>query len=173
MWMMGLLVLALALPQTAAAAVDVLKDPEGKTIALVLDCNSCKGNPKGDGCSAGMEEGFHDGVPCGQCLMKSNHPTRIPYAHDLMILGTLKDEHGQPLGGQFVKLFLPNTWTVRTRTANDGLFRLVLGATVERKGKPIVLELGTRTMRKDSKADHYALFMVPENYKPCETAEKK
>lgn len=173
MWMMALVALALAMPQAAAAAVDALKDREGKTIALILDCNSCKGNPKVDGCAAGVEEGFHDGAPCGQCLIKSNYPTRIPYAYDLTILGTLKDEHGQPLNGRFVKLFLPNTWTVRTRTGNDGLFRLVLGATVERKGKPLVLELGTRTMRRDSKADHYALFMVPENYKPCEPEAKK
>ena len=50
-------------------------------------------------------------------------------------MGHLKDENGQPLKGNFVRLYLPNTWTVRTRTDDDGLFRLLLGATAERKGK--------------------------------------
>ena len=68
---------------------------------------------------------------------------------------------------KFVRLYLPNTWTVRTRTADDGLFRLLLGATAERKGKAQVVKLGDRVMPKDSKAGEYALFMMPENYKPC------
>ena len=82
-------------------------------------------------------------------------------------MGYLKDENGQPLKGKFVRLYLPNTWTVRTRTLDDGLFRLLLGATAERKGKGLVIKLGDRTMRKDSKAAEYALFMLPPNYKQC------
>ena len=76
-------------------------------------------------------------------------------------MGYLKDENGQPLKGKFVRLYLPNTWTVRTRTGDDGLFRLLLGATVERKGKGLVIKLGDRVMPKDSKAAEYALFMLP------------
>jgi hypothetical protein len=56
---------------------------------------------------------------------------------------------------------------VRTRTLDDGLFRLLLGATAERKGKGLVIKLGDRAMRKDSKAPEYALFMLPPDYKKC------
>ena len=174
MWMMAiLLALTLVLPGRARASVDVMKDPAGKTIALVLDCSSCKGGKKGKECTTGVEDGFQDDAPCGQCLMRANFGNRIAYPYDLVIMGTLKDENGQPLKGKFVKLFLPNSWTVRTRTTDDGLFRLLLGATVERKGKPVTVQLGTHTMRKDSKAEYYALFLVPEGYAPCEAKTGK
>jgi len=160
-----LLVLAYALP--AHATSDVVKDPDGNTVAVVIDCNSCQDAAKGKSCQTGVDTGFSDGKPCGKCLLDANFPTRIPYAYDLQFLGYLKDETGQPLKGKFVRLYLPNTWTVRTRTLDDGMFRLLLGATAERKGKGIVIKLGDRTMRKDSKATEYALFMLPPDYKPC------
>lgn len=160
-----LLLLGLGLP--AHATLDLVKDPDGKTLAVVIDCNSCQDPAKGTDCATGAENGFFEGKPCGKCLLDANFPTRIPYPYDLQFLGNLKDETGQPLKGRFVRLYLPNTWTVRTRTTDDGLFRLLLGATAERKGKGLVIKLGDRTMPKDSKAAEYALFMLPPDYKPC------
>jgi hypothetical protein len=154
-----------ALPAHAAATL--VKDPDGNTLAVVVDCNTCADPAKGKTCESGAETGFLDGKPCGKCLLDANFPVRIPYAYDLQFLGYLKDENGQPLKGRFVRLYLPNTWTVRTRTLDDGMFRLLLGATTERKGKGLVIQLGNRTMRKDSKAPEYALFMLPPDYKPC------
>ena len=173
MRLMGVLVLMLvSLVAPAGATTDLVKDPDGNTLAVVVDCNSCQ-NPaaKGAKCETGAEDGFLDGKPCGKCLLDANYPTRIPYAYDLQFMGYLKDENGQPLKGKFVRLYLPNTWTVRTRTTDDGLFRLLLGATVERKGKAQIIKLGDRIMPKDSKAPEYALFMLPENYKPCGAAK--
>jgi hypothetical protein len=164
--MAGISLLMLAFAMPAPAATDPVKDPDGGTIAVVFDCNSCK-DGKGKTCETGAEAGFSDGKACGKCLLDANFPTRIPYAYDLQFVGYLKDENGQPLKGKFVRLYLPNTWTVRTRTGDDGMFRLLLGATVERKGKGIVINLGDRMMHKDSKAAEYALFMVPAQYKPC------
>jgi len=169
MRLMGVLVLMLAfLVAPAGATTDLVKDPEGKTLAVVVDCSSCKSpDAKSGKCDTGAENGFNDGKPCGKCLLDANYPTRIPYAYDLQFMGYLKDENGQPLKGKFVRLYLPNTWTVRTRTADDGMFRLLLGATVERKGKAQLIKLGDRVMPKDSTAPEYSLFMLPENYKPC------
>ncbi len=162
----GLVCLMLACALPALATSDPVKDPDGKPLAVVLDCNSCPGG-KGKNCSTGAENGFIDTKPCGKCLLDSNFPTRIQYGYDIQFIGYLKDENGQPLKGKFVRLYLPNTWTVRTRTLDDGLFRLLLGATAERKGKGLVVKLGDRVMPKDSKAAEYALFMLPPDYKPC------
>ena len=163
--LVAFLVLAFALP--AHALSDAVKDPDGHTLAVVIDCNSCQDAGKGKNCQTGAESGFNDGKACGKCLLDANFPTRIPYGYDLQFLGYLKDENGQPLKGKFVRLYLPNTWTVRTRTLDDGLYRLLLGATTDRKGKGLVIKLGDRTMRKDSKATEYALFMLPPDYKQC------
>jgi hypothetical protein len=159
------LLLAFAVP--ASAASDPVPDPEGNTLAVVVDCNSCQDPAKGKSCETGVENGFNDGKGCGKCLLDANFPTRIPYPYDLQFIGYLKDENGQPLKGKFVRLYLPNTWTVRTRTLDDGMFRLLLGATADRKGKGLVIKLGDRTTRSDSKAAEYALFMLPPQYKPC------
>lgn len=170
---MGVFVLVLVfLVAPAGATTDLVKDPDGKTLAVIVDCNTCQNPAKGAKCETGAENGYVDGKPCGKCLLDANYPTRIPYAYDLQFMGYLKDEHGQPLKGKFVRLYLPNTWTVRTRTGDDGLFRLLLGATIERKGKAQVIKLGDRVMAKDSKAPEYALFMLPENFKPCAATPK-
>jgi len=159
------LVIALAVP--AAATSTKVPDPEGKPLAVVIDCNSCQDPAKGKNCETGVTDGFHDGKQCGKCLLDANFPTRIPYPYDLQFIGYLKDEKGEPLKGKFVRLYLPNTWTVRTRTLDDGMFRLLLGATTERKGKGLVIKLGDHTMRSDSKAGEYSLYMLPPQYKPC------
>lgn len=169
----GALVLAVvAFAAPLRAAQDAVKDPEGKTFAVVIDCNSCQDPAKGKNCETGADSGFNDGKACGKCLLDANFPTRIGYSYDLQFVGHLKDEKGQPLKGKFVRLLLPNTWTVRTRTVDEGMFRLLLGATAERKGKGLVIDLGNRTMRSDSKATEYQLFMLPENYKPCAAPAK-
>jgi hypothetical protein len=173
MWMVLVIVMLMsAWSSVAMATQDSLKDPEGKTLAVILDCNKCQQPKAGKQCETGVLDGFHDGKPCGECLLTSNHGFRIPYAQDLIITGTLHDEDGKPLKGRYVKVFLPNTWSVRTKTVDNGIFRLVLGATLDRKGKPIVHQLGVRTMRKDSKAENYALYMLPEGYKACEAKKK-
>jgi hypothetical protein len=154
----------------AAASQDAVKDPEGNTLAVVIDCNSCEDSKTAKGCETGVDKGFNDAKPCGKCLLDANFPTRIPYPYDLQFSGHLKDENGQALKGKFVRLYLPNTWTVRTRTLDDGTFRLLLGATAERKGKGLHINLGDRVMRSDTKTSEYALFMLPENYKPCTPA---
>lgn len=164
--MAGVVFLTLALALPAYAGSDPVKDPQGNLLAVVIDCNSCK-DGKGKSCETGVENGFSDGKACGKCLLDANFPIRIPYPYDLQFTGFIKDESGQPLKGKFVRLYLPNTWTVRTRTGDDGSFRLLLGATEERKGKGVVINLGDRTMRKDSKLAEYSMFMLPPNYKPC------
>lgn len=171
MWMKVItLVVSMVIPALVLAKSEVLKDPEGKTIAVVMDCNSCKGG-KGSGCTTGVDDGFNGDAACGQCALKANHGIRIPYAYDVLVMGYLKDEKGEPVKNRFVKLFLPNTWTVRTRTGEDGLFRLLLGATLERKGKPVTVQLGDLKAPKDSKAEYYALFMLPPDHKPCAAAQ--
>ena len=166
MLVLGSVVVAFALTAHAAEPVQV-KDPDGNVLAVVIDCNSCQDPAKGKNCETGVDVGFSNGKACGKCLLDANFPTRIPYAYDLQFVGYLKDENGQPLKGKFVRLFLPNTWTVRTRTGDDGIFRLLLGATLDRKGKGLVIELGDRRMNKDSKLAEYALFMLPPDYKQC------
>jgi hypothetical protein len=168
-WMIPIALLLL--PNLTLAAKDPIKDPaSGKAIAYVLDCNTCKSPEKGADCDSGAAKGFSGGAECGECLMVSNFGHRIGYPFDMQITGKLFDENGKPLGGKFVKLYMPNTWTVRTRTLDDGSFRLVLGATLPKQGKLQVVDLGKRTMRKNSTAKEYAIYMLPEGYKPCGTA---
>jgi hypothetical protein len=168
MRMVGLLVAALLLVAATPAlgARDTLKDADGKTLAVVLDCNSCKAG--GEKCFGGVEDGFHEGSRCGQCLIKANFGKGILLPSDVMILGKLKDENGNPVTGKFVRVFLPNTWSVRTRTTEKGTFILRLGPSGRRQSKkPLSLDLGERRMSKDNKAGTYGLFMLPEDYKPC------
>jgi len=175
MRLMGTLTLLLLTTMPAGASQDLIKDPDGNVLAVVVDCNTCADPAKGKNCSSGAEDGFNDGKRCGKCLLEANFPTRIAYPYDLQFMGYLKDESGKPLKNKFVRLLLPNTWTVRTRTSDDGLFRLLLGATAERKGKAQIIRLGDRVMPKDSTAAEYMLFMLPQGFKPCaaKSAEKK
>jgi hypothetical protein len=166
----ALTVAELMLGVRVSAVEDLVKDPDGKTLAVVLDCSSCKDGASKE-CDNGVAAGFSSSKPCGKCLIDANFPTRIEYPYDLQFVGHLKDEKGEPQKGKFVRLYLPNTWTVRTRTLDDGLFRLLLGATAERKGKALVIKLGDRMMRKDSKSGEYALYMLPPDYKPCPASE--
>jgi hypothetical protein len=167
---MRLLVISLALIVVAApsgASEQLVKDPSGKTIAVILDCNSCK-DEKGPKCETGVVDGFHAGARCGECLLTSNFGAKLLYPFDLQIRGKLKKPDGEPLAEEFVRLYLPNTWTVRTRSTKEGLFRLLLGATEERQGERVVVELKDRVRKDEADDPDYALYMLPEKYKPCE-----
>lgn len=157
-----------ALAGTALATQDVVKDPEGNTVAVIVDCNSCKQIEDGKSCDSGVEQGFNGEAACGQCLLPANFRDGIQSHYDLHMFGYLKDEKGEPIVDKYVRIFLPNTWTIRTKTVDGGLFILRLGATLERKSdKPIVVNLGDRRMRRDSKAEQYALYMLRGDYKSC------
>ena len=169
MRMMGMISLVLlSVAQAAWASQDLVKDPDGKTLAILLDCNECK-EPKDEAtCESGVEDGFRDGHRCGKCLLKANFGTRIAHAYDLSFVGYLKDKDGQPVKGRFVRILMPNTWTVRTRTTTDGMFRLMLGATLERQQKkPVTIDLGVRTVSPDQKSP-YSMYLLPEDHKSCE-----
>jgi hypothetical protein len=143
-------------------------DGEGNIYAVVLDC------PQADPTFGGSEEGTIGPDRCGQCLIESNWGTMVKYPYDLLIKGTLVDESGKPLPNKMIHFFMPNGWTVKTRTADNGYFRILMGATSERKSKdPLTTDLGTKKMRSDSKAPYYAFFLLPDNFKPCAAAEKK
>jgi len=157
----------LALGGTVHAAEQKVLGPDGKAIGVLLDCNTCKEEGAGQSCVGGAEEGFHDGKPCGKCLIEANFGEKLLYANDLKISGILQTVGGAPLADEFVRLYLPNTWTVRTRTAAKGYFRLLLGATLDRQGPQIEVDLGTRTRLKGGTGEDYSLFMLPEHYKPC------
>ncbi len=157
----------LAFGSVVSAAEHKVTDPKGNTIGVILDCNSCQNPEKGENCRSGVQDGFHGGKPCGQCLMLSNYGTKVLYAYDVYVTGKMQQPDGQPLVNEFVRLYLPNTWTVRTRTTEEGFFRLVLGATAPREGEPMSVEIGPRTRAKGQSAADYALFLLPEDYKPC------
>jgi hypothetical protein len=164
LWAIGVLLAG----QPVGAKQDVVKDPDGKPIAVIVDCNSCNDAQPGAACADGVEAGFHAGQRCGACLIDANYGKRILYPYDLTLSGTLKDENGAPLKQKFVKLFTSANFGVRTRTLDDGRFFMRLGATAERKGsKPLLIDLGTRVMPKDSKAPQYALYMLPEGFAAC------
>lgn len=152
---------------TASATETKVVGGNGKTIGLILDCNSCENPDTGKDCQSGVQEGFHDGKRCGDCLLTANYGARLLYPHDLYFNGHLHQPDGTPLVDEFVRLYLPNTWTVRTRTTDKGYFRLVLGATQDREGSSVEVDLGTKTRKKVDGAPDYALYLLPEGYKAC------
>ncbi len=171
--MFRVVVVGLAVALTAVAAEakiavsesKTVKDSEGNVYAVIVDC------PQPDPTYGGAEEGTIGPDRCGECLIQANWGAALKYPYDLLVKGTLVDEGGKPLKGKMIQFFLPNGWTVKTRSADNGFFRIILGAIGERKGKDaLTTDIGTIKMRSDSKAAYYALYMMPENFKPC--AEK-
>lgn len=174
---------------------DAVKAPDGKQVAVLLDCSSCRdAKAKGKECESGVDSGFHAGVGCGQCLLKANYGHGIATQYPLHFYGHLNGADGKPLEGKFVRLFMPNTWSIRTRTGKDGLFVMRMGATLppepsaaapakvkvkkEKKAKVpklggakprprIVMDLGTRVMTEANESGSYSLFLMPSSYKPC------
>jgi hypothetical protein len=169
-WTVGLNILALTVASRAIAAENtrLIKDPDGNTVGLLVICSSCQSS---DGsakrCPAGVQQGWLDGKPCGKCMLVENAGTALHHAYDLHFAGRLVDSGGTPRKQRFVRLFLPNSWTVRTRTGDDGAFLLMLGATETRKSKtPVVVDLGTRVDANPGTED-YSFYVLPESYKPC------
>lgn len=144
-----------------------MKVKEGDTVyGVVVDC------PQADPTFGGSEDGKIGPDRCGQCLIEANWGATLKYPYDLHIKGTLLDEAGKPIANRLVHFFLPNGWVVKTRTTDTGYFRILLGATAERKSdKPLTTDIGTKKMRNDNKAEYYALYLMQENFKPC--ADKK
>lgn len=168
-WWMVVIGTLMATAAGAAQLADqqTVQDPEGNTLGVLLLCNDCQSG-SGKGCYTGAESGFLNGKPCGKCLIESNYGTVIRYGYDLHVIGTLTDPEGHPVKERFVKLFLPNGWGVRSRTSEQGTFRLMLGATTERKSKdPLVIDVGTRIDSKKGDDPYYAMFLLPETHKPC------
>ncbi len=169
-WIIGLSIIATlaATRALAAGGVQPVKDRDGNTLALVITCDSCRsagGSAKS--CQTGAQEGWLDGNPCGKCLLTENVKVPLGYPYDLHLTGKLVDDAGAPRKDRFVKMYLPNGWTVRSRTTADGVFRLMLGATLERKSKqPLVVDLGTRADAMKGPED-YSIYLLPESYKPC------
>ncbi len=157
----------LALGGGVSAIENKVVGRDGKTIGVILDCNSCKDPAKGKDCRTGVQDGYFQGKPCGQCLLVSNYGIKLMYPYDLYVTGTMNQPDGSPLANEFVRLYLPNTWTVRTRTNEKGFFRLILGATEAREGESMSFEIGSRQRTKARNQPDYALYMLPENYKPC------
>ncbi len=171
-WLMGVLGMVMLVPTVQAADAPDLQsvtDPDGQTIGVVLQCSSCQSAAGASkSCHKGMEQGWLDGKPCGKCLIEANYGARFSYPHDLHFVGKLVDANGEPLKDRFVKLFMANGWNVRTKTSQEGTYRMVLGATAERKGtRPLVIELGTRVDSPKNNEAYYAFFMLPDAYKPC------
>lgn len=170
--LIGLLVVAFA--GVAAAAPQrtefEARDPAGTVVAKVVLCHDCK-EPQAASetpCDAGAADGWRDGKPCGSCLLQANWGVLIEYAYDMHVAGELVDAAGEPVVGRFVKMMLPNGWSVRTRTLDDGSFRLMLGATLERKDpKPITVEVGKWVDSESGEDPHFSLYLLPADYKPC------
>ena len=169
-WIAALSVMVASTAGYAAQRSDehLIKDPDGSTTFAVLTvCNDCRSG-EGKSCYSGAEHGWLNGKPCGKCLIDSNYRTLLTYPYDLHITGTLTDPEGNPVKNRFVQVFLPGGWTVRGRTSERGAFRLMLGATADRKSKqPLVVDLGTRVDTQTGTDPYYALFLLPVSYKPC------
>jgi len=176
-WMAGLgmmVTIASAAPATEAPDVVGVKGADGKTIGQIVTCSSCQsGGAPSKKCPRGVENGWLGGKRCGQCLIEANYGARFAYSADLHLAGKLTDAQGTPLNDRFVKLFMANGWNVRTKTFEEGKFRMMLGATAEPKeSNPLVVDVGERIDSQENEA-YYALFFLPDSYKPCPaTADK-
>jgi hypothetical protein len=161
-------ILLLFVAAPAIGMQDVLRDPEGQALALIVDCSSCQEAGEAAACQSGVENGFHEGLPCGRCLIDANFGKRISLPYNSIILGRLKDENGKPVAKKFVRVSLPNSWGVRTRTREDGSFVVRLGPTVDSKSKTLVkVDLGDRTVRGGDTTEMYFLFMLPPEHEAC------
>ena len=169
-WMVALNIIAVTVATRVFAAenTQLIKDPDGNTVGLLVICNSCQSSAgSAKQCQTGVQQGWLNGKPCGKCMLVENVGQTLRCAYDLHFTGKLVDNAGAPRKERFVRMFLPNGWTVRGRTGDDGGFRLMLGATESRKSKnPVVVDLGTRVEAKPGTED-YSFYVLPESYKPC------
>jgi hypothetical protein len=171
-WIAGLALLLVASGTQAASDRFPVETADGRTFGVIMICNDCR-SAGGKGCFTGAETGWYGGKPCGKCLVDANHDTLLRYPVDIHVTGRVVDAAGKAVKDRFVKLFLPNGWGVRTRTLEDGSFRLMLGATAERESKqPLVINVGTRADSVKGEDPYYALFFMPDPYKECSAEEK-
>lgn len=175
LWMIALVVAA-APARALAAPVEVpLKDDNGKVLAVAVVCNECRGAERQQSkkCCDGTKDGWLGDRRCGDCLLESNWGVLIRYPRDLSVVGRLVKEDGQAAAGHYVKMFLPNGWSVRTQTRDDGTFRMNLGATMEReKGAPLVLDIGERVDRPQNNNEQFFFYLMPDAYNPCASLER-
>ncbi len=164
------IVVACLLIASAALARDPIpvKDKDGKTYALIVLCNDCR-TPSEQRCFDGAEEGFWKGKSCGKCLLRANGGRLVEVPYDVHVTGVLTDEQGNPRKERFVKLFMQNGWGHRTRTFDDGRFRIIMGATVERKAKePLIVDVGRLIdQQKDNKDLYFAFYYMSPDFQPC------
>jgi len=156
----------------AADQVQPIKDPNGATLAVVVTCNSCKTESaqKGAACVSGAEEGFLNGQQCGQCLVYANSRQPFTYPYDIHIVGKLVDAAGKPVKDRFVKMFTPLGWSMRSRTADDGTFHFIMGATAERKSQsPLLTDVGSHTDTAKG-TRYYTFYLLPKSYQNCKAA---
>ena len=152
----------------------LLKDGDGKVLAVAVLCNECQTNPTDSSktCHSGAVDGYLDGKPCGSCLLESNWGVLIRYPRDLSVIGRLVKDNGEPAKKHYVKMFLPNGWSVRTQTREDGHFRMNMGATAEReKGDPLVIDIGEWSDSEHSGENQFSIYLMPASYNPCPKAE--
>jgi hypothetical protein len=91
----------------------------------------------------------------------------------LLFTGELVDEKGEPVKQRFVKVFIANGWSIRTRTSDEGKYRLMLGAIGERKSStPLAIDLGKRVDTTSDDSPYYAMYLLPPGYTPCPPAGK-
>ena len=169
---MGLVVATMATQVHAAGQVQPVKDPDGNTLAVVVSCDSCKTGSEATGtsCASGAEEGWLDGKPCGKCMLGANAQQPFTYAYDIHIVGKLVDEAGNPIKERFVKMFTPLGWSMRSRTADDGTFHFIMGATAERKSQsPVLSDVGAHADTAKG-TPYYTFFLLPESYQQCSAA---
>ena len=169
-WIVALGLSVASIAQAASNGVVVpLKDGDGKVLAQMVLCGSCENsNESGKTCYNGAPEGWLDGKPCGQCLLKNNWGVMIRHSRDLSLIGRLIRPDGTPGRKHYVKLFMPNGWGGRTQTNTEGHFRLLLGATAERqKGAPIVVDLGERTDVKHPGGEEFSIYLMPDAFVAC------
>lgn len=173
-WIAGLTVLLVAAHAWGAGDTIPVKGADGGSYGVLVFCNDCRSEGMKGPCHTGADAGWYNGKPCGTCMVEANHDVILRYPVDIHITGKLVTASGKPIKERFIKLFLPNGWGVRTRTQEDGTFRMMLGATAERESKsPLVIDVGTRTDSEKKGTDpHYAMFFMPESYKPCAENQK-
>jgi hypothetical protein len=166
---------ACLLGATAAFAEIPIADPmrirgqDNTVYAVIVDCPQPDAGSGPEAATfGGAEEGRIGNERCGACLIDANWGTHLLYPQELMISGKLLDENDQPRAKTMVRFFLPNGWSVKTRTLDDGYFRVMLGATAERKSnEPIKVDVGVRRLKRSKEIPYYAMYILPEHFKPC------
>ena len=172
-WILALSAVAITSAAHAAPVEVSLKDENGKVLAVAVVCGECKAGEQGSKkCYDGATKGWLGDKPCGDCLLESNWGVLIRYPRDLAVIGRLVKEDGQPAAKHYVKMFLPNGWSVRSQTKEDGTFRMKMGATAERvKGETLILDVGDRVDKLRSGTEQFSFYLMPDAYNSCSAPE--